>query len=144
MKILICNVKFPIDLLQKLYEVPTGFSDHTLGINTALAAVARGASIIEKHFTLDRNSEGPDHFYALEPSELNQFVSSIHDVYTSIGKTCKELLPEERQYGRREGIYAAKNIKRVKNLLLVIFVLRGLHLVYDQDILVLYRVPVRK
>jgi len=101
-----------IDLLQKLYEVPTGFSDHTLGINTALAAVARGASIIEKHFTLDRNSEGPDHFYALEPSELNQFVSSIHDVYTSIGKTCKELLPEERQYGRREGIYAAKNIKK--------------------------------
>ena len=89
-------------------------SSARLGINTALAAVARGASIIEKHFTLDRNSEGPDHFYALEPSELNQFVSSIHDVYTSIGKTCKELLPEERQYGRREGIYAAKNIKKHK------------------------------
>ena len=50
----------------------------------------------------------------LEPSNSskNQFILSIHDVYTSIGKTCKELLPEERQFGRREGIYATKNIKK--------------------------------
>jgi len=62
------NLKF-IQTLKHVYKVPVGFSDHTLGWEIALAAVAIGADTIEKHLTLSRNQKGPDHFFALEPKE---------------------------------------------------------------------------
>ena len=94
------------------FGCPVGFSDHTLGSAAAIAAVGLGAKIIEKHSTLDRNSEGPDHFYALEPKELTQFVSGIREAYAALGSSEKHLLPKEREVGRREGLYLLRGMKR--------------------------------
>ena len=94
------------------FGCPSGFSDHTLGSAAAFAAVGLGANIIEKHFTLDRNAEGPDHFYALEPKELTQFVSGVREAYAAIGSSEKGLLPKEREIGRRDGLYLLRGMKR--------------------------------
>ena len=95
---------------QDRFGCPIGFSDHTLGISAATAAAALGASVIEKHFTLDRSSVGPDHFYALEPGELKTYVNSVHEAQQALGISIKELLPDERNLGRRDGLYAARDI----------------------------------
>lgn len=95
---------------QDRFGCPVGFSDHTLGISAATAAAALGACVIEKHFTLDRSSEGPDHFYALEPNELKAFVRSVGEAQQALGSPIKALLPDERKLGRRDGLYAARNI----------------------------------
>tara|TARA_B100000029_G_scaffold473429_1_gene514828 strand:+ start:1168 stop:2175 length:1008 start_codon:yes stop_codon:yes gene_type:complete len=107
-----------IDLYQKIFSAPVGFSDHTMSNIASISAVAKGANVIEKHFTLDKSAEGPDHFYALEPDELKIFISSLHDAYSAIGNSKKDLLGEEREFGRREGIYAAKNIKKGEKITL--------------------------
>lgn len=76
-----CDVN--LKAMCKLHEefgIRTGYSDHTVGIEIPLAAVALGATVIEKHFTLDRCMEGPDHKASLEPSELKQMVSAIRNV----------------------------------------------------------------
>lgn len=99
-----------MDMLATHYGGAVGYSDHTLGNTAAIAAVARGACIIEKHFTLDRTSNGPDHFYALEPAELKRFVADLRDAHAALGSAFKGLLPDERKYGRREGLYAARDI----------------------------------
>ena len=99
-----------MDLFRKVFAAPVGFSDHSLGTHITLAAIARGANIIEKHFTHSRNAKGPDHFYALEPAELKQLISDARDVRASLGVAQKEMLASEREYGRREGLYAARNI----------------------------------
>jgi sialic acid synthase SpsE len=93
------------------FDCPVGFSDHTLGQTTAVASVGLGASFFEKHFTLDRSSEGPDHFYAMEPDELTQYVSSLHEAHSAMGNATKELLPQERKIGRREGLYLKHSVK---------------------------------
>ena len=72
-----------------------GISDHTLGWHVALAAVALGARVVEKHFTLDRALSGPDHHYALEPGELMTMVSQIRDVEKALGKRSREPYPQE-------------------------------------------------
>lgn len=82
------NLKF-IQTLKHVYKVPVGFSDHTLGWEIALAAVAIGADIIEKHITLSRNQKGPDHFFALEPKEFKKMVKDIRTVKESIGNGVK-------------------------------------------------------
>lgn len=99
-----------MDTMRHIFGCPVGYSDHVLGPTIAIAAAARGAAIIEKHFTLDRNSRGPDHFYALEPSELRDMVHQIREVHAAIGEGVKEMHPEERRLGRRDGLYAAKPI----------------------------------
>ena len=101
-----------MDTLKQAFQVPVGFSDHSLGIALPIAAVARGASVIEKHFTLSRKLKGPDHSYALEPSELKEMVNMIKEVRVSLGSAVCEILPEEAKYGRRDGLYAAKTILR--------------------------------
>jgi sialic acid synthase SpsE len=68
--------------------------------------------VIEKHFTLDRQSPGPDHFYALEPSELEALVRACRETHAALGSRTKELLPEEKRLGRREGLYAARDLPR--------------------------------
>ena len=77
------------------FSVPVGFSDHTLGIETAIAATALGACIVEKHFTLDKNLPGPDHPASLEPDELAMMVRSIRNVEAALGHGRKEPAPGE-------------------------------------------------
>lgn len=67
------------------FKVEVGYSDHTLGIEIPIAAVAMGASIIEKHFTLDKNMQGPDHKASLEPNELKQMVTAIRNIENALG-----------------------------------------------------------
>jgi N-acetylneuraminate synthase len=76
--------------LAMAFQVPVGYSDHTNGVEVALAAVALGACVIEKHFTLDRNLPGPDHLASLEPVELESMVRGIRTVETSLGHGRKE------------------------------------------------------
>jgi len=100
-----------MDTLRDTFGVPVGFSDHTLGILFPAVAVARGACMIEKHFTLDRNLPGPDHSYAIEPDELAQMVKDIRAVESSLGNPQKEFLPEEKSNTRRKSLFAARNLK---------------------------------
>ncbi|MFQ5955886.1 MAG: N-acetylneuraminate synthase family protein [Kiloniellales bacterium] len=99
-----------MDLFRETFGGPVGFSDHTLGIAAAVAAVARGAAVIEKHFTLDRTAKGPDHAYALEPADLKRLIAEVREAHAALGAPVKEMLPEERQLGRRDGLYAARDI----------------------------------
>jgi N-acetylneuraminate synthase len=78
-----------MDTLKAAFGLPVGFSDHTQGIAIAIAAVARGAAIVEKHFTLDRNLPGPDHQASLEPDELASMVQSIRQVEMALGSGIK-------------------------------------------------------
>lgn len=107
----IVNLK-AIQTMQKIYKMPIGFSDHTLGIHIPIAAVALGACIIEKHFTLDRNMVGPDHSFAIEPEELKKMVSNIRELQKAIGDGIKKrsILEQEMYDKGRRSIIAAKNI----------------------------------
>lgn len=78
-------------------NVPVGYSDHTLGIEVPVAAVAMGATVIEKHFTLDKNLPGPDHKASLDPTELKQMVQSIRHVETALGSTVKQPTANEQK-----------------------------------------------
>jgi N-acetylneuraminate synthase len=79
-----------MDTMARAFGVPVGYSDHTLGLEVPLAAVALGASVIEKHFTLDCSMTGPDHRASLEPDELKRLVSGIRVVQESLGHGRKE------------------------------------------------------
>ncbi len=123
-KLLHCNTQYPtpmedvnlaaMDTLRKEFDVPVGFSDHTMGIHVPIGAVARGAQVIEKHFTLDHNMEGPDHKASLEPDELKEMVSCIRQIEKTIGTGIKEPSPSEKanMVAVRKSIVAAKNIKK--------------------------------
>jgi sialic acid synthase SpsE len=78
-----------IPAMQAAFGLPVGLSDHTLGVHIAPAAVAMGAALVEKHFTLDRSSTGPDHPFAIEPDELKELVSHIRDVEAALGDGVK-------------------------------------------------------
>lgn len=92
--VLHCNTEYPtpmkdvnllaMDALRKRFNVSVGYSDHTLGIEVPIAAVALGAKVIEKHFTLDRTLPGPDHKASLEPSELREMVRAIRNIELAI------------------------------------------------------------
>lgn len=103
-----------IDTLKKEFKLEVGYSDHTQGIEVPIAAVAKGATIIEKHFTLDRNMEGPDHKASLEPNELKQMVTSIRNIEKAFGNGTKE--PQECEKKNieiaRKSIVAKINIKK--------------------------------
>lgn len=88
------NLKAMITLKNK-FRLPVGYSDHTLGIDIPIAAVAMGSTIIEKHFTLDRKMAGPDHLASLEPHELKQMVDSIRNIEKSMGDGVKIPTDEE-------------------------------------------------
>src|SRR5690606_10008328 len=75
--------------LQEAFKLPVGYSDHTLGIEVPIAAVALGARVIEKHFTLDRTMPGPDHRASLEPHELKAMVEKIRNVEKALGNGIK-------------------------------------------------------
>jgi N-acetylneuraminate synthase/N,N'-diacetyllegionaminate synthase len=85
-----------MDTMRREFGVPTGWSDHTLGVHVAIAAAAVGADIVEKHLTLDRSLSGPDHWTSLEPSEFSEMVSSIHAVRAALGNGTKAPSDSER------------------------------------------------
>ena len=94
--------------------VEVGYSDHTLGIEVDIAAVALGAKVIEKHFTLDNTMEGPDHKASLEPKELNQMIQSIRNIEIALGSDEKKPSPSESENINivRKSIVASANIKK--------------------------------
>jgi len=81
-----------MDTMRDAFHLPVGLSDHTLSTAIPAAAVARGACVIEKHFTLSRKLDGPDHSFALEPEELEQMVRAIREVEQSLGSPIKKFL----------------------------------------------------
>jgi len=102
-----------METIRRAFGVPIGLSDHTRGIHISVAAAAMGASIIEKHFTLDRTMEGPDHPFAIEPDELKELVRQIREVEAAMGDG-RKLGPaaeemENFQKARRS-VHAAVNI----------------------------------
>ena len=98
--------------MERAFDVPVGYSDHTLGVEVALAAVALGACVIEKHFTLDRNLSGPDHRASLEPDELRTLVSGVRTVEAALGHGRKEPAPCEAETASvaRKSVVAARHI----------------------------------
>jgi sialic acid synthase SpsE len=101
-----------IQSLAQRFNCPVGFSDHTLGQVAAVTAVGLGATVFEKHYTLDKKGMGPDHFYALEPDELKSYVAAIHEAYEALGSGEKQMLPKEKELGRREGLYMNRNMAK--------------------------------
>lgn len=103
-----------MDTLRDAFGLPVGYSDHTRGFAIPTAAVARGASVIEKHFTLDRNMPGPDHAASLEPDELRAMVEAIRAVEASLGSPLK--MPAEVELKNipiaRKALVAARPIRR--------------------------------
>jgi N,N'-diacetyllegionaminate synthase len=98
--------------MKEIFGVPVGYSDHTLGIEVALAAVALGACVIEKHFTLDKNLTGPDHQASIEPNELASLVKGIRIVEDSLGHGRKEPAASEANTAEvaRKSLVAAQDI----------------------------------
>jgi N,N'-diacetyllegionaminate synthase len=101
-----------IATLRHAFGVPVGFSDHTRGMTASVAAVALGACVIEKHFTLDRTLPGPDHRASLEPDELRELVRAIRDVEKALGTGIKRPTPEEETIKKvvRKSVVAVTDI----------------------------------
>lgn len=119
-----CTTEYPAPLyevnlkvmatLEKAFGLEVGYSDHTKGIAVSVAAAALGATIIEKHFTLDRNLPGPDHKASLEPHELIEMVKSIREVEAALGGAIKQ--PSESELKNRpiarKSLVAARDLKK--------------------------------
>ena len=103
-----------MDTMREAFGLPVGFSDHTSGMIIPVAAVARGAAVIEKHFTLDRGLPGPDHQASLEPRELRAMVRAIRDVELAMGSGVKEPAPSEQKNiaVARRSIVASRAIRK--------------------------------
>ena len=106
------NLKAMLEIGEK-FGIQIGYSDHTKGIEVSIAAVALGATVIETHFTLDKNMEGPDHKASLEPDELKAMVSAIRNIEQALGTGHKTISESERKNIEiaRKSIVAARPIK---------------------------------
>ena len=121
--VLHCTTEYPTPMgevnlramnsIRNTFGVAVGYSDHTVGIEVSVAAVALGASVIEKHFTIDRSLPGPDHKASLEPSELIAMVKAIRNIEVALGSDVKEPTNSEIKNIRvaRKSILAGKKIK---------------------------------
>lgn len=121
--ILHCNTEYPtpygdvnlraMETIKNRFGTEVGYSDHSLGIEVPIAAVAMGATIIEKHFTLDKHMEGPDHIASLEPSELKAMVKSIRNIEEALGSEDKKPSTSESKNMviARKSIIAKRDIK---------------------------------
>lgn len=119
-----CNTQYPTPIedvnlnailtLKDRYNCDVGYSDHTLGIEVPIAAVALGATVIEKHFTLSSNMEGPDHRASLEPKEFKSMVSAIRNIEKALGTGNKVASPSETENKdiARKSIVASRMIKK--------------------------------
>jgi N,N'-diacetyllegionaminate synthase len=101
-------------IIGKAFNIAYGYSDHTLGIEVDIAAVAMGASCIEKHFTLDKTMEGPDHKASLEPNELKAMVKAIRNIEIALGSSVKKPTKSEIPNIKvaRKSIVASREIKK--------------------------------
>lgn len=101
-----------IETLASAFRVPIGWSDHTMGHTADVVAVALGASAVEKHFTLSRDQEGPDHPFALEPLELAAMVSAIREAEQALGSSVKRVTEAEQEMFRlgRRSLVAARDL----------------------------------
>jgi N,N'-diacetyllegionaminate synthase len=123
MTVLHCTTEYPTPMvevnlramqcMQAAFGVSVGYSDHTAGIEIAIAAAALGATVIEKHFTLDKKLPGPDHKASLEPDELKAMVSAIRNIEVALGDGIKRLTPSEARNKpvARKSLVASKTIK---------------------------------
>jgi N,N'-diacetyllegionaminate synthase len=121
--VLHCTTEYPTPMaeanlramqsIQAAFGVAVGYSDHTQGIEVATAAVAMGATVIEKHFTLDRTLPGPDHQASLEPAELKAMVDAIRNIEAALGDGIKRLTPSEARNKpvARKSLVASQAIK---------------------------------
>jgi N,N'-diacetyllegionaminate synthase len=102
-----------MDTLKSVFQTIVGYSDHTEGIAISLAAAARGARIIEKHFTMDKTMEGPDHVASIDPTELKALVDGIRAIELSLGDGIKRIQSVEKgtQKVVQKGIYTTQNLK---------------------------------
>jgi len=119
-----CNTEYPtpskdvnlkvMQTLRQAFDVNVGFSDHTVGIEFPIAAVALGASVIEKHITIDKAMNGPDHRASLEPGELKAMVTAIRNIEDGIGSSIKVRTPSEKKNVgiARKSITAICNIRK--------------------------------
>lgn len=106
-----CNLR-AMDTLAQAFGLPVGWSDHSMGAAISWAAVARGARIIEKHITLDRNLPGPDHLASSEPAEFTDFVAGIRAIESALGDGIKQPTAAERETAKlgRRSIVAARDL----------------------------------
>jgi N,N'-diacetyllegionaminate synthase len=123
MTVLHCTTEYPTPMaevnlramqaIHSAFGVEVGYSDHTQGIEVAIAAVAMGATVIEKHFTLDRTLPGPDHKASLEPDELRAMVTAIRNIELALGDGVKRLTPSEaaNKPVARKSLVAGREIK---------------------------------
>ncbi|HCH2779602.1 TPA: N-acetylneuraminate synthase [Vibrio parahaemolyticus] len=126
--ILHCTTEYPapmaeinlrsMDTLGRAFDLAAGYSDHSEGITIPIAAVARGAVLIEKHFTLDKNMEGPDHKASLEPQELGAMVKAIRQIEVALGSSVKTPTESEvkNKAVARKSLVAATDIKEGEEL----------------------------
>jgi N,N'-diacetyllegionaminate synthase len=129
-----CNTEYPtpmedvnllaMNTMRNAFKLNVGYSDHTLGIEIPIAAVALGATIIEKHFTLDKTMEGPDHKASLEPEELKAMVSAVRNIEKALGDGIKRPSASES----KNILIARKSIHLIKNLS------KG-HIINEEDII---------
>lgn len=117
-----CNTEYPtpmvdvnlraMETLRSAFGTKVGYSDHTKGIEVPIAAVAMGATVIEKHFTLDRTLPGPDHVASLEPNELKTMVDSIRNIELAMGSSVKKVSASEKKNIAiaRKSIVASRDI----------------------------------
>jgi N,N'-diacetyllegionaminate synthase len=122
--VLHCNTEYPtpfedvnlnaMQTIKNLLNIKAGYSDHTNGVEIPVAAVALGARIIEKHFTIDKNMEGPDHKASLDPLELKQMVDAIRNIEMALGNGVKTPSPSElkNKVVVRKSIVAVRNISK--------------------------------
>jgi len=123
--VLQCNTEYPtpfedvnlnamVTIKSAFQGIQVGYSDHTRGIEVPIAAVALGATVIEKHFTLDRTMEGPDHWASLDPNELKSMVTAIRNIEKAMGNGMKKPSPSELKNKpiARKSIVAARNIEK--------------------------------
>ncbi|WP_421945855.1 N-acetylneuraminate synthase [Pedobacter sp.] len=132
--VLHCNTDYPTKMtdvnlkamltIGEKFGVKIGYSDHTLGIEVPVAAVALGATIIEKHFTLDRSMDGPDHLASLEPNELKEMVNSIRNIEQALGSY--EKLPTESE---------SKNIPIARRSIHILNDLPKGHIISEKDLI---------
>ena len=122
--VLHCNTEYPtpmtdvnlraMNVLKNTFNIEVGYSDHTLGIEVPIAAVAMGATVIEKHFTLNKTMEGPDHKASLEPNELTEMVKAIRNIQCALGSEIK--VPSSSEIKNkdiaRKSIVAKRRIKK--------------------------------
>lgn len=119
-----CNSQYPTPMedvnlntmvtMKDTFHLNVGYSDHTLGIEVPIAATAMGATVIEKHFTLDRTMEGPDHKASLEPNELKEMVRAIRNIEKALGSKEKKVSQSEENNVKivRKSIVASKSINK--------------------------------